>query len=843
MSRSPLFIPSGQTLEEEEALDRFLEYVKEKNISLYEAQEEAILEIFNGNNVILKTPTGSGKSLVAAASHFHALSRGERSFYTSPVKALVNEKFFSLCRDFGASRVGLITGDAKVNPDASIICCTAEILANMALKEREEVPVHDVVVDEFHYYSDRDRGTSWQIPLLLLKKTRFLLMSATFGDTDFFQKELTQLNGLRTVVVSSDKRPVPLEFRYSEECLDETIQDLVKMDRAPVYVVQFTQRDAASLAQSLMSFNFSSKETKKEIAEELKNYHFSSPYGKEISKYLRHGIGLHHGGILPKYRILTEQLAQKGLLKIICGTDTLGVGVNIPIRTVLLTRMCKYDGRKTSLLTVRDFQQICGRAGRKGFDDKGFVVIQAPEHVIENIKLERKAQTSGKKKKVVKAKPPERGYVPWDKNVFDKYLEAPPETLRSSLVVDHALILNVLSGEGNTLKVLRSLYKNCHESVASKAYFRKKGFQVLRSLIDRKIVEFIPEHEQIDTPIRLNFDLQDNFSLAEPLSLFLLDTLKYLDPMDEVYDLNLLSLVESIIENPELVLRKQLDKIKSEKMMELKEQGMDFEDRVEELDKLEHPKPLREFLYDNFNRFAEKHPWLAEENVKPKSVIRDMYSSYQSFSDYTREYGLQRSEGLLLRYLSSVYKVLVHTVPDHLKNDAIDEIILYLKTEIKSTDSSLLDEWEKMHDPVRFAEKQVEKKEAEEEEEDITKDERTLEQNIRNKVFRFAKALSLFQYEHALRFLDKSDLTDKKLEDLMKPYYEDHDVILLSREARNRQNLSVKDSEQEGFKSVEVSLFDREGATDWKLRFEVDLVKTKEQQEIIMGTLHVDCPL
>ena len=841
MSRSPLFIPSGQTLEEEEALDRFLEYVKEKNISLYEAQEEAILEIFNGNNVILKTPTGSGKSLVAAASHFHALSRGERSFYTSPVKALVNEKFFSLCRDFGASRVGLITGDAKVNPDASIICCTAEILANMALKEREEVPVHDVVVDEFHYYSDRDRGTSWQVPLLLLKKTRFLLMSATFGDTDFFQKELTRLNALKTVVVSSDKRPVPLEFRYSEESLDETIQDLVKMDRAPVYVVQFTQRDAASLAQSLMSFNFSSKETKKEISEELKNYHFSSPYGKEISKYLRHGIGLHHGGILPKYRILTEQLAQKGLLKIICGTDTLGVGVNIPIRTVLLTKMCKYDGRKTSLLTVRDFQQICGRAGRKGFDDKGFVVIQAPEHVIENVKLERKAQTSGKKKKVVKAKPPEKGYVPWDKNVFDKYLEAPPETLRSSIVVDHALILNVLSGEGNTLKVLRDLYKNCHESVASKAYFRKKGFQVLRSLIDRKIVEFIPEHEQIDTPVRLNFDLQDNFSLAEPLSLFLLDTLKYLDPMDEIYDLNLLSLVESIIENPELVLRKQLDKIKSEKMFELKEQGMDFEDRIEELDKLEHPKPLREFLYENFNQFAEKHPWLAEENVKPKSVIRDMYSSYQSFSDYTKEYGLQRSEGLLLRYLSSVYKVLVHTVPDHLKNDAIDEIILYLKTEIKSTDSSLLDEWEKMHDPVQFAEKQIEKKEAEEEEEDITKDERTLEQNIRNKVFRFAKALSLSQYEHALRFLERSDLTDKKLEELMKPYYEDHDVILLSREARNRQNLSVKDSAKEGFKSVEVSLFDREGATDWKLHFEVDLVKTKEKQEIIMGTFRVGC--
>ena len=836
-----LFIPSGETLEVEEALDRFLEYVKIKNLELYPAQEEAILEIFNGHNVILKTPTGSGKSLVAMASHYYALARGERSFYTSPVKALVNEKFFSLCCDFGAARVGLITGDAKVNPDAPIVCCTAEILANMALKERDSISVHDVVVDEFHYYSDRDRGSSWQIPLLLLRKTRFLLMSATFGDTDFFEKELTSLNGKKTTVVFSDQRPVPLDFRYSEESLDETLGDLVALDKAPVYVVHFTQREAAILAQSLMSFNFSSKDTKKKISEELKNYHFSSPYGKEINKYLRHGVGLHHAGILPKYRILTEQLAQKGLLKIICGTDTLGVGVNIPIRTVLLTKMCKFDGKKTTLLSVRDFHQICGRAGRKGFDDQGYVVVQAPEHVIENIKLERKAKASGKTKKVVKAKPPEKGYLPWDENTFKNYLSASPETLRSNLSITHGLVLNVLSGEGDACKVLKDIYKNAHESQASKIHLRREGFQVLRSLVDRKIVEFIPPHERIDTALRLNFDLQDNFLLTEPLALFLLDIVKFLDPMDDIYDLNILSLVESIIENPDVILRKQVDRLRGEKVYKLKEEGLDYEDRMEELEKVEHEKPMKEFLYENFNRFRDHHPWLANENVRPKSIVREMYSTYQTFAEYVREYGLQRSEGVLLRYLSSVYKVLVHTVPDHLKTDAVDEVILYLKTEIKSTDSSLLDEWEKMHDPQAFAEKKEQAiQEAAATEEDITRNQKTLEKNVRNKILRFLKALSLCQYEYALSFLEASGnlWNEKTLEEVMAMYYENHKNLSLAREARRPENIQF-DMSTEGLIIVEQTMVDDELQNDWYLQFKIDFEKTKSNQEVSLVLLKI----
>ena len=368
-------------------LDRFLKYVSSRNLTLYPAQEEAILELLEGKNVILNTPTGSGKSLVASAMLFAALARGRRAVYTCPIKALVNEKWMNLCREFGPDLVGLSTGDASVNRDAPILCCTAEVLANIALREGADAGVDDVVMDEFHYYADRDRGVAWQIPLLTLPKTRFLLMSATLGDTRFFEEAITKLTGQPTPIIKSGDRPVPLEYAYSEIPLAHTIEKLVDERKTPTYVVHFTQADAASSAQDFTSLKICTKEEKADIAARIAGFSFSSPYGADMRKWLRQGIGLHHAGLLPKYRVLVEQLAQVGLLKVICGTDTLGAGINVPIRTVLFTRLCKFDGQKTAHLSARDFHQIAGRAGRKGFDDRGYVVAQAPEHVIENIRL------------------------------------------------------------------------------------------------------------------------------------------------------------------------------------------------------------------------------------------------------------------------------------------------------------------------------------------------------------------------------------------------------------------------------------------------------------------------
>jgi len=587
-------------------LDRFLAVAAERGLELYPAQEEAMLELFAGRNVILNTPTGSGKSLVAAALHFKALCAGERSVYTCPIKALVNEKFLSLCRDFGPENVGMMTGDASVNPQAPVLCCTAEILANIALARGDRTEIRAVIMDEFHYYSDAERGYAWQVPLLTMPGARFLLMSATLGATEFFEKDLTRVTGVPTVTVRSDHRPVPLEFEYSETPLTERVAALLEDKRAPVYLVYFTQRSASEAAQDLMSVNVCSKEEKAVLAAELERVRFNSPYGKEVKRWLRHGIGVHHAGLLPKYRILVEQLAQKGLLKLICGTDTLGVGINVPIRTVVFTQLWKYDGRKAAVLSVRDFRQIAGRAGRKGYDDKGYVIVQAPEHIIENKRAGEKASSDAKKqKKLVKQRAPE-GAVGWDAKTLLKLQTAPPEGLVSRFDVSHGLLLLVLSRETDGCRAMRQLLADCHETPHKKAQLRRRAWQLFRALLDRKIVEWIPP-EPSGRKLRVNLALQDDFSLHQALSLYLIDTLPLLNRESPDYPFDVLTLCEAIVEDPEQILRRQIDKLKGEKIEELRAAGMPYEERMEKLEEIEHPKPLREFLYETFNAFGAAH--------------------------------------------------------------------------------------------------------------------------------------------------------------------------------------------------------------------------------------------
>jgi superfamily II RNA helicase len=817
-------------------LDRFLDFVRAKKLELYPAQEEAILELFSGKNVILNTPTGSGKSLVATALHFEALANHRRSIYTCPIKALVNEKFLSLCKEFGPDQVGMITGDASVNPSAPIICCTAEILAIDALRYGSETPISDVIMDEFHYYSDRDRGVAWQIPLLTLSQTRFLLMSATLGDTTFFESELTRLNGRETVTIRSADRPVPLDFKYVEIPLHETVAKLVQEGKSPVYLVCFTQREAAEEAQNLLSVDFCTKEEKKAISEALENTRFSSPYGKEIQKLLKHGVGLHHAGLLPKYRVLVERLAQKGLLKIICGTDTLGVGVNIPIRTVLFTQLCKFDGEKSSLLTVRDFQQISGRAGRKGFDNQGYVVAQAPAHLVENLRLEQKAGGDPKKlRKLVKRKPPEKGYVAWNQETFNRLISSQPEPLTSRFQVTHAMLLHVLSRQNeNGGKAMQKLIRKSHESPASKRQHRKKAFQLFRSLVERKIIEL--------QPLRLNVDLQEDFSLNHALSLYLIDTLRLLDPSDPEYALDLLTLVESILENPDLILRKQLDRIKTEKMDELKQSGMEYDERIEELEKLEYPKPNRDFIYDTFNEFASVHPWVGQENIRPKSIAREMYENFQSFSEYIRDYQLQRSEGILLRYLSDVYKTLSQTVPDTAKNEEVYSIEAYLRTLLRQVDSSLLDEWERMRNP-QWVSRELNEQETGSPSAtlttDITRNEKAFSILIRNEIFRFIRSIANDDYEAALTVIEPSlnengDLWNaERLKSVLESYYSaEHSRICTDTKARNPKNTHFEKNAQEW--KVHQILADPEEHNDWSVQFLVDIHASREAQKPVL---------
>ena len=816
-------------------LGQFLEYTESKHLQLYPAQEAAILELFEEKNVILNTPTGSGKSLVAAALHFKALVQGRRSVYTCPIKALVNEKWLALCREFGPDNVGLSTGDASVNRDAPILCCTAEILANIALREGAATNFQEVIMDEFHYYADRERGVAWQVPLLTLTQARFLLMSATLGETTFFEAELTRLNGRQTVTVASTERPVPLEFAYSELPLATTLEQLVAQRKAPVYIVHFTQLEAAQSAQDFTSINVCTREEKAAIGNALEGFKFSSPYGPEIRKWLKHGIGLHHAGLLPKYRVLAEQLAQKGLLKLICGTDTLGVGINVPIRTVLFTRLCKFDGEKTAILTARDFHQISGRAGRKGFDERGWVVAQAPEHVVENLKLEGKAARDGKK--VVKRKPPEKNFVNWDKNTFARLIAAPPERLTSRFQVSHGMLLNVLSREGDGCRAMQQLIAHCHETPKAKKNHTRRAWQLFRSLVDRKIIEILPPAS--GRKLRVNVELQDDFSMDQTLSLYLLETLPLIDPQAPDYPLVLLTLVESILEDPDIILRKQLDKLKSQKMAEMKMAGIEYEERMEELEKLEYPKPNREFVYSTFNAFADKHPWVGQENIRPKSIAREMFETFRSFADYIRDYELQRAEGVLLRHLNSVYKVLAQTVPDAAKTEPVREMELYLATMIRQVDSSLLDEWEKMRDPnyQRAQTKEVRPPGAEEAAKDITRDTKAFTSAIRNRIFSFVRGLVIRDYESALTHLDSADdpdsqpWTSDRIRLAMEEYEREHERLCLDPNARNMRHTYVRPSEDKRTWRVQQMLVDPEEHNDWVAEFEVDLAKSREANE------------
>lgn len=819
-------------------LDRFLSYVSDLGLTLYPAQEDALFEILAGKHLILATPTGSGKSLVATAFLYKALCEGKSGFWSCPIKALVNEKFFDLCAAFGPENVGLLTGDAAVNRGAPIVVGTAEILASMALRSAQP-PAASVVMDEFHYYADRERGIAWQIPLVTLRDTTFLLMSATLGDTSAIGKRIEAFSGRPVADVRAMLRPVPLEIEYRETALHETIADLVRHGRAPIYLVNFTQRAAAEEAQNLMSVDVCSKAEKDGIKQALGQVRFDSPYGKELARFLRHGIGLHHAGLLPRYRRVVERLSLRGRLKVVSGTDTLGVGVNIPIRTVLFTQLCKFDGQKDATLTVRELQQIAGRAGRKGFDERGWVVAQAPAHIIENKRLQAKAASSGRK--VHLQKPPQKGYVHWDRSAFERLVNGTPEPLESRFAVTHGLLLGLLQSErgdarhGGGYRLLLETIAACHDSEGRKRQHRRQAAACFRTLRAAGLVEIVRDEKARNPHPAPSPSLQRDFSLHHTLSLYLVETLDLVDSAAPTYALDVLSLVEAILENPRPVLLAQLDRLKSEKLAELKAQGVEYQQRIEELDALEWPKPNRDFIYDTFNAFAKRHPWVGSENIAPKSVARELVERFCSFNDYVRDYGLQRSEGVLLRYLSEAYKTLTQSVPARFRTPPVDDLALDLGTLVRSVDASLLEEWESLwggegappgarEDPGAPDTPMVARRLAR----DLGADPRAVAARARTELHRLLGALARRDWEEALAAIrqpsggDLPEWTPEGFASAMAPFFAEHAAVVTTPAARSPAHTVVRQAEPRLWE-VQQRMVDPEGDDDWAIFARVDL--------------------
>ncbi len=821
----------------DQIFDLFLGWAADAGFDLYPAQEEALLELMADHHVVLDTPTGSGKSLVALGLHFRALCEGKRIYYTSPIKALASEKFFSLCNELGADNVGMLTGDASINPDASVICCTAEVLANLALRKGSDLEAPYVVMDEFHYYADRDRGWAWQVPLITLPKTRFLLMSATLGDMSGIITDIEERTGIQAALVQSSDRPVPLDFTYRETPLHETISDLVEAEKAPIYLVNFTQRDCAEMAQKLTSMQLTTKVEKAAIREAVGDTRFDTPYGKEFKRFLGFGIGVHHAGLLPKYRLQVEQLAQSGLLKVISGTDTLGVGINIPLRTVLFTKLAKFDGRKVSRLKVRDFKQIAGRAGRKGFDDEGSVVSQAPEDVIERIKAQRKAAANPKKRPKKAAKSPRQGDVSWSEDTFRKLIADPPEKLKSRFRITAGMLVDLLQRDaavndpekGNFASV-RELIANCHDDEDGKRRHLERTAQLARSLYRAGITRMERDTGGKYLWVTVDEALQVDFSLFHNLSLFLIGAIEGLDPENPDHALDVLSLVESVLEDPVVVIRRQVDRIKTELINRLKAEGVSYDERMNRLDEVTHPQPIADYIYGAFDHFLRAHPWVGGDAVRPKSVAREMVEGYLSFTDYVRQYGLQRSEGVLLRYLSQVYKTLDQNVPDQLKTEAVHDIVAFLRALLERVDTSLIEEWETMRHPELLLEGAADSKSAHRSlaVRELRDNPKALSARLRAELHQLVAVLSRKDWEeaegcvHQPTDVPASLVAPEDFENALSPFFDTFSELRFDHQARLAEHTQVTDSGNNTWKVVQV-LLDPEDENLWHIEGKVDL--------------------
>ncbi len=812
----------------EDALELFMGWCESRGISLWDHQEEALLDLAAGDHLILGTPTGSGKSLVALGLCFMAVCTDRRSYYTAPIKALVSEKFFDMVRLLGRDNVGMVTGDVTINPKAPVVCCTAEILANIALRDGEHADVGAVAMDEFHYFGDRDRGWSWQVPLLTLPHVQFLLMSATLGDVSAIVQTLEDHTDRSVDQILDAPRPVPLEYRYVDTSLEATVKVALEAGEAPLYIVHFAQDAALKSAQGLSSFGVSTKEQRERVKEAMAGTRFTTTFGKTLKRLLLTGVGVHHAGMLPRYRLLVEKLAQQGLLPVICGTDTLGVGINVPIHTVVLTQLTKFDGRHMRRLNAREFHQIAGRAGRSGYDTEGVVIAQATEYDIENARALAKAGGDPKKARKIKTKKPPTGYVGWSEQTFQKLVAAAPETLKPHLRVTHSMILAEVEQGGDALTRVLTLINDSMQTPEEKVQLQARCHEIFATLIDAGVVQ---RSEEADGSVSFSttVDLPEDFALDQPLSPFLLAALELLDPEDENYALDLISMVESTLEDPPQILKAQQREARDKAMSEMKAEGVDYDERIERIQDVTYPKPLEELLTAAYERYVAEVPWAADYALSCKTVLRDMVETASDFKGYIQRLGIARSEGTLLRYLSDAYRVLSRTVPNDKLDERLQDIVAWLGMVVRTVDSSLLDEWSGTQT------EEVDAGATPEAADVVVHDRRAVTLLVRNALFRRVRLLAV-QDAKTLGELDGEWYWRMpRWKQAIDSFYETHDEVLLDGDARSWDFLTIDDADEktDHVWHVRQMVKDADDDRDFGIAADVDLDASQEEGEAI----------
>ncbi len=820
----------------DEALERYIDWCSARGIELWPHQEDALMELAVGNHVILGTPTGSGKSMVALGLCFMALCAGERAYYTAPIKALVSEKFFDLVDILGRENVGMITGDVVINGDAPIICCTAEILANDALRWGDEAGIARVAADEFHYFADPDRGWAWQVPLLTLPNTQFLLMSATLGDMDHVRNLLERQTEREVSNILDAPRPVPLAYEFVETALEATVELAIREGKAPIYAVHFSQDAALKSAQSLASYGVSTREQRDALKEALRGTRFTTMFGRTLQRLLLAGVGVHHAGMLPRYRLLVEKLAQQGLLPVICGTDTLGVGINVPIHTVLLTALAKFDGSRSRRLNAREFHQIAGRAGRAGFDTEGMVIAQATEYDIEKARALAKAGGDPKKARKVHIKQPPAGFVGWNRQTFERLCVAQPEPLRPRLRVTNSMVLAEVSQGGDARARMRQIVEDSLQTDEQKLKLQARADELFDTLMEAGVV-VRETSETGEDSYYTTVDVPVDFALDQPLSPFLLAAVELLDPQSETYALDLISMVEATLENPRQILIAQERRARDEAMAQMKADGVDYDERIERIAEVTYPKPLEELLEQAFAQYCAEVPWAADYELRPKSVLREMVETASDFKGYVQRCGIARAEGILLRYLSEAYRSLDRTVPLDKRDERLEDIASWLGLVVRTVDSSLVDEWANTGGDSGAGAELAAPGTADE----VVHDRRALTVLVRNALFRRVR-LAAEERVDELGDLDAEwGWRAPRWRTALDAYFEVHDEILLDGDARSMDYLDINEADERSAHvwHVRQTFRDPDGDRDFGIAADVDLDETQELVEVVFRDYRV----
>ena len=484
MSSSPASPPSPLPSRD----DLASRYLDQLPFEPYRVQEEALLAWFSAEQgVLVCAPTGTGKMVIAEAALFEALHSGKTAYYTTPLIALTEQKFremqtLAVKWGFQPADVGLVTGNRRENPDARVLVVVAEILLNRLLHTAafDFRQVGAVVMDEFHSFADPERGMVWELALgLLPAHVRTLLLSATVGNAVDFLHWLRQAHQRRLELVTGDERKVPLRFHWvGDTLLTEHIEEMAKGEdevrRTPALIFCFNREECWTVAEQLKGKGILTSGQQARLSKALDDYDWSEGAGPKLKQLLVRGVGVHHAGVLPKYRRIVEELFQRKLLSVAVCTETLSSGINLPARSVVVPSIMKGPPEKKKLLDPSTAHQIFGRAGRPQFDKEGHVFVLAHEDDVKIARWREKydqipedTRDPGllKAKKALKKKMPTRraNEQYWNEAQFNKLCQAPPGKLYSRGPLPWRLLAYMLDASPEVDRIRRLVGKRLME--------------------------------------------------------------------------------------------------------------------------------------------------------------------------------------------------------------------------------------------------------------------------------------------------------------------------------------------------------------------------------------------